>query len=241
MRSVVQTARLLRLFWADARAQYVFALLVSVAIPLTVSYLALLVYAEGAGSTTRVATLGMTLAFTGALTRVGSTVLQDRFGGRLAAIRSLPISKRVYYASRVGIGVFETTLLFAIAIGLLSLLGIASASPRAILYVMLSGVCASSSLCGLGAVVSMNARDAQTGWLGVSLVGIVLITISPVLYSPDALSGWARSLSWLSPYTHVPPQIESVLTGTAPEAGPLLGSASLAAVLNLLAFRALKW
>jgi ABC-type polysaccharide/polyol phosphate export permease len=237
-----ETVAVLRLLWAQERSAFQFLLFNAFAMPVFVAYLGLMLAGGSldqqrwwmAGSIT----LGLGM---GGLAQVGFAVLTDRFLGRLALLRSSPISKQAYYTAHVSLAVAESLVLVLVALALLTALGIAEPGPAGVAAGALAAVCAGSAIGGLGAALAFGARDFDSGNTAVAICALGFAVASPVFYEISALPWALRPVAWLSPFTHIAPLLRAVIAGAPIPGGALAATLGIALLLNAVSYRWARW
>lgn len=242
MSLAAETLAVLRLYWAQERAQFQFALFNSFVMPATLAYLGWMLFPDSptrlrwwmAGSITF--GLGM-----GGLAQVGFAVLNDRFLGRLELLRASPLSKAAYYLAQIGLAVLQAVALVTVALATFRLLGIGVLDARGLAVGAGVALCAASAIGGLGAVMASRAPDFDRGNTLVAVAALGLTMASPVFYAIQDLPLVLQPVAWLSPFTHVAPLLRALLVGAPLPGEALLGLLALAIALNGLSYRLLRW
>jgi ABC-type multidrug transport system permease subunit len=236
-----QSVQLARLFWAEDRTQYMLIVLTVLSVPLTLAYLASRVLPASDAGGPAVTSMALTFAFMTGLTQVGTGVVQDRFTGRLAMLRTLCTDKTSYLLSRSGLGVAECMAIAGLTWVTAIVSGLTAPGARSLWTVLAVAATGGASMSALGVCLAAHARDRSSGWALVSVTGMLLALLSPVLYREAALPLWLRPLAWLSPYTHIRPQLDAVFA-----AQPIPWARTFVCLLQALGFgvwahRSLQW
>jgi ABC-2 type transport system permease protein len=233
---------MLRLYWAQERGQFQFALFNSFVMPGTLAYLGLMLLPEDldllrwwmAGSVAF--GLGM-----GGLGQVGFAVLNDRFLGRLDLLRTFPVARGAYYGAQIAVAVLQAVALVVVSLVALRLLEIAPLDLFTVAAGVAVAVCASVAIGGLAAALALRARDFDAGNTAVAVAALGLAAISPVFYALSDLPRWLQPLAVLSPFTHIAPLLRALLAGRPLPTGSLLATLALALLLNVVAYRLIRW
>lgn len=236
-----QTADLLRLFWRHERSQIQHVAFSGVILPGTIAYMGVMVVEDPVRRTAWLAgavTFGLGMS---AVAVVGFGILWDRFSGRLALLRSLPLSKGAYFASHVLVAMLESVLVVIVAVVGLGAAGVIQPGDGALPLGVGMALCAGASLGGFGALIASRARDFDSGNTTVMVLTMALAFLSPVFYPASLLPWPLQAVSWLSPFTHVAPVLRALFSGGAVPLAPLLGTLALAAVFSTASYRMLRW
>jgi len=239
--TLVQTAELLRLFWRQERSQIQDVAFSGLVLPATVAYMGMMLVVDPAqrlGWLAGAVTFGVGMS---AVAVVGFGILWDRFSGRLALLRSLPLAKGAYFLSHLAVAVLESAGVIVLALLALGGLGVIEAGLGALAGGVLAALCAGASLGALGAAIASRARDFDSGNTLLLVLSMGLAFLSPVFYPAALLPAPLQALAWLSPFTHVAPVLRSLFAAEALPLGSLLASVALAALFSAASLRALRW
>jgi ABC-type multidrug transport system permease subunit len=175
-----------------------------------------------------------------AASSAGFALVEDRFRGRLALLKALPIRRRDYLGALLALAALEGA---AAGLGAGALLALTGADPSAVLWVGSFGVCVLTALALAGVAAAAAARPAtyDASVSAVLAVSIVAAFASPTLYPSSALPEWLRAVAWLSPYTHAADALRTLAASGTP--APSVAAALLISTAGwtALAARWLRW
>lgn len=223
------------LFWKETKGQLALLVVTLVATPLMIAYLDARL-ADTPRAAWQLASLALAVALMAPVSHVGFSILDDRFDRRIVLLRSLPVSKRSYLAARLTV---PTLAAAALVVGAVAAAG--QLSVRTFAGTLWTATALPLSLAALGAWVAARVRDPDGAWALVSIVALGLGLVSPIVYPLESLPPVLRELMWLSPYTHLRPQLDAALGGTAFPLAHALASTALACLLLLLTRRDFEW
>lgn len=242
MQAVTHVGHLFRLYWLQERSNFQYMLFNAVVLPGMMCYLGLRVAgdapAEQVWWISGALTMGLGMT---AMSQTGFAILNDRFAGRLAVLRTSPVPKLAYYLTHVGLAVAESVALVVVALGLLRLLGLSALTVAGFATAVAAAVCAGSALGGLGAALATRAVDFPTGGDNVALAGYALTFVSPVFWDAAGLPLPVRLVTWISPFTHVADLMRAVVAGAALPGAALGATLAMAALFNVVSYRLVRW
>ena len=232
---------LLKLIWADEWLRALGALATMLMFPVSMTYLAFRLARGSVELEHRYIAAGFTLALASNVLQTGAAVLDDRFSGRIDLLRTSVVTKLSYYLARVALGTLKTSVIAAAALAVGAASGYIEVTSRVVVCSLLLVLVAGSGLSGMGALVAATARTPDAGTTNLSLAAIGLALASPLYYPGAAAWPWIGPITLLSPYTHLPPQISAILTGSPMPGWNVLAMVLLASAAHVWGYRRLDW
>lgn len=239
---IVSTTLILRLYWVQDRVGVLFMAFHAAILPILVFYFAFRVASGHGQFLARLLAGGMASgAGIGVISAVGYGMLADVQLGRLALLSAAGVDKVSYYAAHLVSALALGLLSMAFGLGLLSGLGIVMMDAGQVAAAVVVALTTGAASCGLGALVAAIARDLATGRESLSLASAGLAFLSPVFYREADLPLILRALTWASPFTHAANLDRAIISGSALPMANLVAIVAIAVVLNVIAFRRLRW
>jgi len=242
MTTVWGTVAVLRLYWREERAQRHMGLLNAIAMPAALAYLGVMVFPEQPELLR--SWLAGCVAFglgMGGLVQVGAAMLSDRFLGRLALLRTAPVSKASYYGAHLAMASLQAIVLLVAAMVAVQRLGLTAVGAREVAAGAIVALCAASAIGGLAAVLALSVADFDQGNVVITIAAVGLALASPVFYQLSDLPLLLQPVALLSPFTHVAPLVRALVDGRPLPPGALAGTVALAVAVNAVSYRLVPW
>jgi len=169
---------------------------------------------------------------------VGLWTLQDRFTRRLRLLLTMPVSKASYAIATLGYGGLQSIILVTLILLFARLAG-AEFSIHWTVPILILGIIA--TMTGATLIVVSLVPDVSIGIIANTMLGIILVMLSPVFYTLDNAPRLFKWLGWISPFRYAADGMEKGLNGQSASWSELTILTGAAIVLMTVGIRILRW